>query len=267
MLYKAMNSAASGMDAFIFNLDTIANNLANAGTTAFKRSRTDFEDLFYQYYKVPGAQDAQGNNTPEGIYAGSGVRVAAVQPDFTQGSLLDTGRQLDVAIAGEGFFEVTDNGPVQYFTRNGQFSVNANGALMIANANRGLYVTPQITIPNDTTQISIDATGIVSVLQAGSTTMQQVGQITLNRFLNPEGLLAQGDTLFTYTDASGPPLQATPGQQGLGTLRQGFLEASNTEPVRELVDLIKTQRNVELNSQVVQASDQLLQLVSNLRRC
>lgn len=266
MLNQAMNTAASGMEAFIFNLDTIANNLANAGTTAFKRSRTNFEDMYYQYFKLPGAQDAQGNIVPEGVFAGTGVRVAAVQPDFSQGSLISTGRQLDVAIAGDGFFEVTDQGPVVYYTRNGQFTINASGALMVATANRGLLLNPPITIPQDTVEISIDATGVVSVLQAGSTTLQQVGQIQLNKFLNREGLLHVGDNLYTPTDASGPPQPFTPGTQGVGLLRQNFLEASNTEPVRELVDLIKTQRNVELNSQVIQASDQLLQLVANLRR-
>ncbi|GIX04556.1 MAG: flagellar basal-body rod protein FlgG [Planctomycetaceae bacterium] len=266
MLYRAMNAAASGMEAFIFNLDTIANNLANAGTTSFKRSRTDFEDLYYQYYKLPGSLDAQGNQAPEGIYAGSGVRVAAVQPDFSQGSLISTGRQYDVAIAGDGFFEVTDQGPIPYYTRNGQFTVNANGALMVATANRGLLLNPPITIPPDAVEISIDATGVVSVLQAGSSTLQQVGQIQLHKFLNREGLLHQGDNLYIATDASGPAQPYTPGSQGVGVLRQGFLEASNTEPVQELVELIKTQRNVELNSQVIQASDQLLQLVSNLRR-
>jgi flagellar basal-body rod protein FlgG len=261
-----MNSAASGMDAFIFNLDTIANNLANAGTTAFKSSRTDFEDLFYQYFEPPGVQDTQGNQTATGIYAGSGVRVSAVQPDFSQGSLLDTGRQLDVAISGDGFFEVTDGGAQPYYTRNGQFSVNSNGQLVLASSNRGLTLTSAITIPPDAIQISISGTGVVSVLQSNSNTLQQVGTIQLARFINNEGLLHQGDTLYSVTDASGPALVANPGDQGLGTLKQNFLEASNTEPVRELVDLIKTQRNVELNSQVVQAADQLLQLVTNLRR-
>jgi len=266
MLYKAMNAAASGMDAFIFNLDTIANNLANAGTTAFKSSRTDFEDLFYQYYEPPGAQDALGNQTAEGIYAGSGVRVSAVQPDFSQGSLLETGRQYDVAISGDGFFRVTDGGAQPYYTRNGQFSINSNGSLVLASANRGLLIDPPITVPNDTIQFSISGTGVVSVLTSGSNNLQQVGNIQLARFINNEGLLHQGDTLYSETDASGPPLLDAPGSQGLGTLKQSFLEASNTEPVRELVDLIKTQRNVELNSQVVQVADQLLQLVSNLRR-
>lgn len=265
MLYRAMNSAASGMDAFIFNLDTIADNLANAGTTGFKRSRTNFEDLYYEYFKPPGTTDNQGNILPEGIYTGTGVRVAAVQPDFTQGSLLSTGRQLDVAIAGDGFFQVQQGGQF-YYTRNGQFTVNANGAVMIASANAGYLLEPAITVPNDTIEISISPDGVFSVLQAGGTQLQQLGTIQLAKFQNPEGLLKQGDTLYTATDASGTVLLANPGDQGLGTLRQNFLEASNTEPVKELVDLIKTQRNVELNSQVVQASDQLLQLVSNLRR-
>jgi flagellar basal-body rod protein FlgG len=265
MLYRAMNSAASGMDAFIFNLDVIANNLANAGTTGFKRSRTDFEDLFYQYYRPPGIPDNQGNLTPEGIFAGAGTQVAAVQPDFNQGSLLDTGRQTDVAISGDGFFQVTDN-QTQYYTRNGQFTINAQGQLVLATANRGLLLDPPITVPIDYVQLSISSTGVVSVLQANSNAMQQVGQIQLGRFINNEGLLHQGDTLYTPTEASGPVQLNDPGTLGVGLLKQGFLEASNTEPVRELVDLIKTQRNVELNSQVVQAADQLLQLVSNLRR-
>jgi flagellar basal-body rod protein FlgG len=266
MLYRAMNSAASGMDAFIFNLDTIANNLANASTTGFKRSRTDFEDLFYQYYKPPGSPDAQGNLTPNGIFAGSGTRVAAVQSDFTQGSLMDTGRQTDIAISGEGFFKVNEGGAQIFYTRNGQFTVNTDGKLVLATANRGMFLDQDITVPPDTVQISISSGGVVSALQAGATTLTQLGQIQLARFINPDGLLANGDTLFTATDAAGPEQLNDPGVFGVGLLKQGFLEASNTEPVRELVDLIKTQRNVELNSQVVQASDQLLQLVSNLRR-
>jgi flagellar basal-body rod protein FlgG len=265
MLYRAMNAAASGMDAFIFNLDVIANNMANAGTTGFKRSRTNFEDLFYQYYKPPGTQDAQGNITPEGIFAGMGTRVQSTQPDFTQGSLLDTGKQLDVAITGRGFFQIQEGGRT-FYTRNGALSVNANQQVVLATANRGLLLDPPITIPPDALQIAISADGVVSVLQTGSTQLQQVGTIQIANFINPEGLLHEGDTLYSVTDASGTALLDTPGQNGLGQLRQGFLEASNTEPVKELVDLIKTQRNVELNSQVVQASDQLLQLVTNLRR-
>jgi flagellar basal-body rod protein FlgG len=265
MLYRAMNSAASGMDAYIFNLDIISNNLANAGTTAFKRSRTNFEDLYYQYYKPPGTQDTQGNVMPEGIFAGTGVRVGAIQPDFTQGSLLDTGRRLDVAISGEGFFKMTEGG-VEYYTRNGSFTVNDTGTLVLATANRGFIVDPPITVPNDVIDIGISSDGVVTATQAGSTQAQVLGQLTLARFINPEGLLHVGDTMYQITDASGQPQLGNPGSTGLGQVRQNFLEASNTEPVRELVDLIKTQRNVEFNSQVVQASDQLLQMIAQLRR-
>jgi flagellar basal-body rod protein FlgG len=265
MLYRAMNAAASGMESFIFNLDVIANNMANAGTTGFKVSRTNFEDMYYQYYKVPGAQDTLGNITPEGIFAGSGSRVQASQPNFQQGSLISTTRQLDLAITGKGFFQVQEGGRV-FYTRNGALTINANNALVLATANRGLLLEPPITIPPDAIEISISADGVVSVLQAGSTQLQQLGSIQLANFVNPEGLLQDGDTLYSPTDASGAIQLDTPTQNGLGAIRQGFLEASNTEPVAELVDLIKTQRNVELNSQVVQASDQLLQLVANLRR-
>ncbi|MBI1344768.1 flagellar basal-body rod protein FlgG [bacterium] len=266
MLYRAMNTAASGMDAYIFNLDVIANNLANAGTTGFKRSRTDFEDLYYQYYRPPGSSDVNGNVLAEGIYAGSGVRVAAVQPDFTEGSLLQTGRQEDIAVEGKGFFQVQDSNGNFYYTRNGQFTRNANGTLVLASANRSLVLQPPITLQSDVTDLSISSDGVVSVLQSGNTAFQQVGNIQLTLFVNPEGLIHEGETLYSETPASGPAQTSTPGSLGYGLLRQSFLEASNTEPVKELVDLIKTQRNVEMNSQVVQASDQLLQLVSNLRR-
>jgi flagellar basal-body rod protein FlgG len=264
MLYRSLNTAASGMDSFIFNLDVIANNMANAGTTAFKRSRTNFEDLYYQYYKGPGSSDNQGNLMPEGIFAGTGSRVAAVQPDFQQGNLLSTGRPLDIAIEGKGFFWVND-GQNDYYTRNGQFTVNETGNVVLASANRVLTLQG-VNIPQDAVQVSISPDGVVSVLQPNATQYTTAGNIQLVSFLNPEGLLHRGETLYTPTDASGTPLISTPGQDGNGLLRQNYLEASNTEPVKELIDLIKTQRNVELNSQVVQASDQLLQLVSNLRR-
>jgi flagellar basal-body rod protein FlgG len=265
MLYRSLNTAASGMDSFIFNLDVIANNMANAGTTGFKRSRTDFEDMYYQYYKPPGSSDNLGNIMPEGIFAGTGSRVAAVQPDFGQGNLLATGRELDVGIEGKGFFQVSESGRY-FYTRDGQFTTNAVGTIVLATANRGLTIEPPITVPQDTVKISISADGVVSVLQAGSNQFQQLGTIQMASFINPEGLINEGQNLFSPTDASGVALLTNPGDQGLGLLRQGFLEASNVEPVKELIDLIKTQRNVELNSQVVQASDQLLQLVSNLRR-
>lgn len=265
MLYRALHAAAAGMDSYMFNLDTIANNLANAGTNGFKRSRTDFEDIFYQYYKLPGAPDAQGQLTPIGTALGLGSKVAGTQVDFRQGSLIETGKRLDMAIVGDGFFQVQDGSQTMY-TRRGEFTLNANGDVVMASADRGRLLTPPVNLPPDTVEVSIGPDGIVSILQQGQTQYSQVGQIQLVRFVNPEGLLQRGESLYQESPASGTPLPVTPGQSGVATIKQSFLEISNVEPARELVDLIKTQRNVELNSQVIQASDQLLQMVANLRR-
>jgi flagellar basal-body rod protein FlgG len=268
MLYRAMNTGASGMEANIFNLDVIANNLANAGTTGFKRSRTNFSDIFYQYYKLPGSPDTNSQVSPIGTAAGLGVRVTGTQQDFRQGSLLQTGQPLDLAIVGDGFFIVSDTlAPGGFlYTRNGQFTRNAQGQLVISSADRGRLLDPPITIPVDATEINVSSDGVVTYISAGSPTPVQAGNIQLAKFINNEGLFQYGDSFYLPTDASQVATPGTPGTQGLGTLRQSTLEASNTEPVKELVDLIRTQRNVELNSQVVQACDQLLQLVSNLRR-
>ena len=253
------------MDAMQFRLDVIANNLANAQTTAFKRSRVNFEDLYYQYFKIPGMIDQFGRPTSQGTDGGTGVRVQSTELDMIQGSLLSTGDQLDLAIAGDGFFQVNDGNRFLY-TRAGNFSVNANGQIVVASADIGRPLEPAITIPQDTLQITISADGIVSVLQAGQTQLNQIGQIQLARFINPQGLMQMGQNLYSQTVGSGNPLIGIPGQDGLGTLRQNFLEASNVEPVRELVDLITTQRTFELNSQAIQVADQSWQLVNNLRR-
>lgn len=264
-MFRALNSAASGMGTQAFRLDVLANNLANAGTTGFKRSRASSEDLFYQYYKIPGQADNLSNPTPIGQAVGLGTRVQGTQIDMRQGSLLDTGQQYDVAILGEGFFVLNDGGNF-FYTRAGNFSVNANGQLVSASADKGRLVEPSITIPNDATAVSIGTDGAISVLQAGSTQLNQVGQLQLAKFQNPGGLIQLGENLYSASPASGQVQISNPGVDGLGSLRQNFLEASNTEPVRELVDLITTQRNFELNSQVIQAADQALQLVANLRR-
>lgn len=253
------------MDAMQFRLDVIANNLANAQTTAFKRSRVNFEDIYYQYYRLPGMIDQLGRPTTQGQDVGTGVRVQSTEIDQTQGSLLSTGGQLDLAIVGQGFFQVND-GTQFLYTRAGNFSVNANGQIVVASADRGRPLEPALTIPQDTIQISISSDGIVSVLQAGQTQLNQIGQIQLARFINPQGLMELGQNLFQQTVGSGNPLISIPGQDGLGTIRQNFLEASNVEPVRELVDLITTQRTFELDSQAIQVADQSWQLVNNLRR-
>lgn len=265
MSIRAMNTAASGMDAQQFRLDVIANNLANAQTTAFKTSRVNFEDLMYENFKIPGMQDNLGRITSVGQSYGLGVRVQSTEMDMSEGSLNSTGRSLDLAIAGEGFFQVNDGNQFLY-TRAGNFTINANGQIVVGSATTGRPLEPAITIPQDTTQITISADGIVSVLQAGQTQLNQLGNIQLARFINPQGLLATGQNMYQQTTASGNPIISTPGQDGLGVVQQNFLENSNVEPVTELVSLISTQRAFELNSQVIQVADQNWQLVNNLRR-
>jgi flagellar basal-body rod protein FlgG len=245
-------------------LDSIANNLANAGTTGYKRSRVNFEDLFYEQWKVPGGQNGTGQPTPLGISVGLGSRVKSTQLDFREGSLLQTGKQLDIAIVGDGFFPVNDGTKIQY-TRDGSFTINSNGQIVMGNADSSRLLEPSITIPNDTVDIGISADGVISVRTQANPELQNVGQIQLARFINPEGLLQVGENLYDVTDASGQVLLSNPGLDGAGQLRQGFLEASNVEPVQELVEMIKTQRSIELNSQALQAGDQMLQLLFSLR--
>lgn len=266
MTLQALYSAATGMTSMQTRLDVISNNLANIETTGYKRMRANFEDLFYRHEKLPGAQDAAGQYTAVGTSIGLGSRVQSTQAEFTQGSFQDTGRKLDVAIAGRGFFQVVDPSGEIYYTRAGNFSINANGNLVIGSASTGRLLEPPITIPEDATDIEITADGKVSVQQPGTDTLNEVGTIELATFVNPEGLLRLGENLYSQSDASGSPTNGQPGQEGIGVLRQSTLEASNVEPVEELIDLITTQRAFEMNSQAIKAGDELLQVVTNLRR-
>lgn len=266
MSVQTLYSAATGMLAMEKKLDVIANNLANIETTAFKKGRANFEDLFYRHEVFPGAQDTSGEMTPTGISIGLGSRLSGVQTDFRQGAFQQTSNQLDVAIEGAGFFQVLDPSGQIYYTRAGNFSINANGNLVLGSAHTGRLLEPPIVIPNDATAISITPEGQVYVQQPNNPQLTLVGDIQLVSFINPEGLLKLGENLYAETDASGPPQAGTPGRDGLGLLRQNALEASNVEPVRELIDLITTQRAFEMNSQAVQVGDQMMQLVSNLRR-
>lgn len=265
MSIRALNTAASGMDAMQFRLDVIANNLANAQTTAFKSSRVNFEDLYYQHFKIPGMVNQQGRPTTVGMSVGLGARVQSTELNMAPGSLNSTGGNLDLAIVGEGFFQIND-GTQFLYTRAGNFSVNANGEVVLASADQARPLEPAITIPPGTTQISISSDGIVSILQQGQTQLTQIGQIQLAQFINPQGLLQMGQNLYSQTIGSGTPLINIPGQNGMGMVRQQFLETSNVEPVTELVNLISTQRTFELNAQSIQVADQAWQLVNNLRR-
>jgi flagellar basal-body rod protein FlgG len=266
MSVQALNAAATGMAAMETKLNVVANNLANIDTTAFKRDRCNFEDLYYRHQKMPGAEDSAGQFTPTGISIGLGTRVSSTQTDFTQGSFSSSDRELDVAIEGQGFFQVTDPSGTILYTRSGNFNKNANGDLVMGSANTGRLIEPPISMPEDATAIVISAEGIVSVRQPGNTQLSQVGQLELASFINPDGLLKLGENLYAETDSSGTPTLGNPGQDGLGLLRQNALEGSNVEPVTELIDLITTQRAFELNSQVVRVGDEIMQTVSTLRR-
>lgn len=266
MSVQTLYTAATGMEALQTKLEVIANNLANVNTTAFKKDRCNFEDLFYRNDTFPGATDTANNMTALGIHVGLGSRVESVQSNFTQGAFQQTSGPLDVAIEGIGFLQVTQPDGTIAYTRAGNLSINANGNVVLGSAQTGRQLEPSIQIPQGTTNITITADGQVQGRAPNTTTLTTLGTLQLAQFVNQEGLLKLGENLYQQTDASGQPQTGNPNQQGFGMIRQGWLEASNVEPVQELIDLITTQRSFELNSQTVQAGDQILQLISNLRR-
>lgn len=268
MAITALHSAATGLRALSTRIDVVANNLANAETTAFKRSRVNFEDLFYLQLKQPGASNSAGEPSPAGIFVGLGTKISNTQLDLEQGSLEDTRRNLDIGIQGNGFFKVKvldGIGDGFAYTRNGNFFNNNKGELVLG-VGDGYKLEPPIKLPPDATEISISETGILEYKKPGQTNNIQAGQFQISQFVNPQGLKILGGGLYTETEASGPPVDSNPGEDGAGVTLQGFLEASNVDPVKELVSLIKTQRAFELNSQSIQSADQALQTIGNLRR-
>lgn len=266
MSIQTLYTAATGMEALETKLDVIANNLANVSTTGFKKDRANFEDLLYRHDIIPGSEQNNAQ-TGVGIQVGLGTRVSSVQMNLAQGAVQQTGRTWDVAIEGDGFFKVVDGNNNEYYTRAGNLNINANGSVVIGSANVGRLMDPAITVDPEMNNIRITEDGQITAIQPGQDTATVVGNMTLSYFPNPEGLTKVGDNLYRVSDASGAAVDnQTPGQNGLGKLVQGALEASNVEPVRELIDLIQTQRNFELNSQTVQAGDEVMQLISNLRR-
>lgn len=266
MAIMALNSAATGLRALSTRIDVVANNLANAETAAFKRSRVNFEDLMYLTLKHPGASGQDNMLSPAGIFVGLGTRISNTQLDTEQGSMENTGRNLDVAIEGNGFFKVKTldsigNGVA--YTRNGAFFRNKDGQLVLGLGD-GYKLLPEISFPTGTTDVSISKDGFVDAITTTGKT--RVGQLKLTQFVNPQGLSLLGGSLYIETDASGVGIEGTPGDNGNGQILQGFLEGSNVDPVKELVTLIKTQRAFELNSQSIQTADQALQTIGNLRR-
>lgn len=261
-MMRALFSAATGMTAQQTNVDVIANNLANLNTVGFKRMRADFADLLYQTLRAPGTTTIQGQQSPTGIQVGMGTRLAATTRMWTQGEFQQTGDPFSLAIEGDGFFQINTPDGIVY-TRDGTFKLDATGKLVTSD---GFALEPAITIPQNALNVSIGTDGTVTYILPGQTEAQQAGQITLAKFINPAGLQSIGNNMFRATSASGNAITGTPGVDGMGTVRQGFVESSNVKVVEELVNLIIAQRAYEVNSKAIQTSDEMLQTANNLRR-
>lgn len=262
-MLRSLYSATSGMLAQQTHIDTTSNNIANVNTTGFKKSRADFNDLFYQAMQYAGTNTSNTTLSPDGMEVGLGVRPSAITKMFSQGSPKETENNLDVAITGRGFFQVQLPDGTTAYTRSGNFKLDEQGNLVTS---EGYILIPQITLPEDTTQVNIGVDGTVSVTQGLQTTSNVIGQITLANFVNPAGLHSMGDNLFSITNASGDAIVGNPDSQGLGKLRQGFLELSNVRLVEEMTDLITAQRAYEANSKSIQTADAMLQTVNSLKR-
>ena len=257
---QALWAAKTGLDAQQTRMAVISNNLANVNTTGFKQSNVVFEDLLYQNVRQAGGQTSQDTELPSGLMVGTGSRVVATEKSFTQGSVLNTGNGLDVMVDGRGFFQIlTPDGNLAY-TRDGSFQQNAEGQLVTAS---GYVVQPGITIPPNSQSITIGADGVVSVTQAGQATPSQVGNLQIVDFINVVGLQPIGENLYRETASSGTPQPGTPGQNGLGAVRQGALEGSNVNVVTELIGMIETQRAYEMNSKAISTNDQMMQYLNN----
>ena len=260
-MIRSLWIAKTGLDAQQTQLDVISNNLANVGTAGFKRSRAVFEDLLYQTLRQPGAQSSQQTQLPTGLTLGTGVRPVATERIFTQGNLQQTGNNLDVAVNGQGFFQVQLPDGTTAYTRDGSFHLDAQGQLVTSS---GYALQPAITIPSNALTITVARDGTITVTQPGQATPTQVGALQLANFINPAGLQSQGENLYLETASSGTPTTNTPGTNGLGTLSQGYVETSNVNVVEELVNMIQTQRAYEINSKAVQTSDEMLQRLAQL---
>jgi flagellar basal-body rod protein FlgG len=260
---RALSTAATGMAAQQLNVEVISNNIANMNTVGFKRQRAEFQDLLYQDMERAGSQTSDaGTIVPTGIQIGAGVKAGSVYRITEQGSMTQTGNKLDLGIKGRGFLQVLLPSGETAFTRAGNLSRNADGALC---TDDGYLIQPQISIPQDATDVVVSATGQVQVTTSGQTTPQVIGQLQLASFTNEAGLEALGDNLFMESAASGSPVTGDPGSEGFGTLMQGYTEASNVDAVTEITSLISAQRAYEMNSKVVTTADQMLAATSQLK--
>jgi flagellar basal-body rod protein FlgG len=260
-MMRSLWISKTGMEAQQTQLDTIAHNLANASTNGYKRSHAVFEDLMYQNLRQAGANSSDQTTLPTGLQVGLGTRAVATSRSFSQGNLQQSSGPLDVAVSGQGFFEIQMPDGTNGFTRDGSFQVNATGQLV---TNNGYTVQPGITIPATAQSVTIGSDGTVSVVLPGQAAPQSVGKLTLTSFVNPAGLDPKGQNIYTETAASGTPNTGTAGQNGLGLIQQGFVETSNVNVVEELVGMIQTQRAYELNSKAIKTSDEMLQRLSQI---
>jgi flagellar basal-body rod protein FlgG len=260
-MIRSLWISKTGMEAQQTQLDTIANNLANASTNGYKRAHAVFEDLIYQNLRQAGANSSEQTQLPTGLQLGLGTHAIASARNFSQGNLQQTTNNLDVAIKGNGFFQIQMPDGTTGYTRDGSFQVDSNGQLV---TNNGYVVQPGITIPAQAQSITIGSDGTVSVTMPGQATAQAVGQLQIASFVNPAGLDPKGQNMFAETTASGTANAGAPGSNGLGSLQQGFVETSNVNVVEELVAMIQTQRAYEMNSKAIQTSDQMLQRLGQL---
>ncbi|MEO6031187.1 MAG: flagellar basal-body rod protein FlgG [Burkholderiaceae bacterium] len=260
-MMRSLWISKTGMEAQQTQLDAISNNLANASTNGYKRSHAVFEDLMYQNLRQAGANSTDQTTLPTGLQIGLGTRAVAISRNFTQGNLQQSGNSLDVAVSGQGFFELQMPDGTTGYTRDGSFQVNSQGQLV---TNNGYTVQPGINIPANATSVTIGNDGTVSVVLPTQSTPQAVGKLQLSSFINPAGLDPKGQNIYAETAASGTPNNGTPGQNGLGILQQGFVETSNVNVVEELVGMIQTQRAYELNSKAIKTSDEMLQRLGQL---
>jgi flagellar basal-body rod protein FlgG len=257
---RALSIAATGMSAQQLHVEVIANNMANINTTGFKRARAEFTDLLYQAERLQGVSNRGRDATvPEGAQVGLGVRPAAIRNVHIQGALQATGNKLDLALTGRGWFQITGPDGDTLYSRAGAFNTNANGQLVTLD---GYTVVPGMTIPTGAVDVTVSDSGIVSAKIDGQTAPQQVGQFTIANFANEAGLEPLGGNLYRQTVASGAPVTAVPGDPGFGTIKQGYLESSNVDPVKEITELITAQRSYEMNSKVIQAADEMAKTVS-----
>ncbi len=262
-MMQSLYTASTGMLGMQTQIDTTANNISNVNTIGFKKSRAEFADLMYHVMEYAGTSTSDTTKSPTGIEVGLGVRPTAINKIFSEGSLKQTDNQLDMAITGQGFFKMELPDGTEVYSRNGAFKIDSNGTVVNSD---GYVLTPQIVIPPDATNVSVGTDGTVSVVQSGQTQATVIGQITTTNFINPAGLHSMGDNLYIDTDSSGQPVEGTPGIDGLGLIRQGFVELSNVELVVELTDLITGQRAYDANSKVITTSDEMLQTVNGLKR-